>query len=162
MKKIASIVICSVMIAALFGCGVRTTENGPSVADGTDTPEDNEVIDTENTEPSDAGEVIVIDSASLDIDNDGVYEDCTMTNGPTSGLFTVVITASVEGTVKYKNIFNLVYGELSFDEKDGIAQFVRDGEYHRLSVEDGIIVIDDLDPRYEGYWGDPEWHYNLR
>ena len=55
----------------------------------------------------------VIDAASLDIDNDGVDEDCTMSYGPTSGLFTVVITASVDGRIKYKNTFNLPLSALT-------------------------------------------------
>ena len=43
---------------------------------------------------------------------------------------------------------------VSFAEKDGEAYFVRDDEYHRLYVEDNRIVIEGLDPQYEGYWGD--------
>ncbi len=104
----------------------------------------------------------VIDAASLDIDNDGVYEDCTMSYGPTSGLFTVVITASVDGRIKYKNTFNLAWGNVSFAEKDGVAQLVRDNEYHRLYVEENRIVIEGLDSQYEGYWGDSEWNYDLK
>jgi hypothetical protein len=96
----------------------------------------------------------VIDIASLDIDNDGVYEDCTMSYGPTSGLFTVTITASVDGSIKYGNTLSLNWGKVSFAEKDGEAYFVRDDEYHRLYVEDNRIVIEGLDPQYEGYWGD--------
>ena len=104
----------------------------------------------------------VIDAASLDIDNDGVYEDCTMSYGPTSGLFTVVITASVDGRIKYKNTFNLAWGNVSFVEKDGVAQLVRDSEYHRLYVEENRIVIEGLDSQYEGYWGGPEWNFDLK
>jgi len=104
----------------------------------------------------------VIDATSLDIDNDGVYEDCTMSYGPTSGLFTVVITASVDGRIKYKNTFNLAWGNVSFAEKDGVAQLVRDSEYHRLYVEENRIVIEGLDSQYEGYWGGPEWNYDLK
>jgi len=104
----------------------------------------------------------VIATAVLDIDGDGAGEELTMTFGPTSGLFTAVFTASVQGKIKYKNTFNLSNGhEFYFSEKDGVPQLVRDGEYHRLHVEDGHIVIDGLDPEYEGYWGwaDPDWNY---
>jgi beta-lactamase regulating signal transducer with metallopeptidase domain len=104
----------------------------------------------------------VIDAASLDIDNDGIYEYCTLTYGPTSGLFTVVITASYDGKIKYKNTFNMASGTLSFAEKDGTAQLVRNNEYHRLYVEENRIVIESLDPQYEGYWGGPEWNFNLK
>ncbi len=103
----------------------------------------------------------IIDSASLDIDSDGVFESCSVTFGPTSGLLTVVITASADGRIKYKNTFNLARGNVSFAEKDGVPQFVRDGEYHRLYVEDGRIVIEGLDPQYEGYWGGSDWNYDM-
>lgn len=106
--------------------------------------------------------MISIDSAKMDIDGDGVLEDCSLTPGPTSGLYTIVITAYVDGIIKYKNTFNLAWGEVSFSEKDGIAQFVRGEEYHRLYVEDNRIVIENLDPKYEGYWGDSDWNYDRR
>ena len=105
---------------------------------------------------------VMIGTMALDIDNDGVREDCTMTYGPTSGLFTVVITASADGRIKYKNTFRLASGEISFAELDGAAQFVRDGEYHRMYVEEGRIVIENLDPQVESYWGDSEWNYDLK
>ncbi len=113
---------------------------------------------------------IILDSGSFDIDGDGIVEDCTMAAGPTSGLFTVVITASVNETVKYKNTFNLAWGELSFGEQeDGSPCIIRERaqdrdpktEYLPLSVQEGRIVIDGLDPAYEWYWGDSEWNYGL-
>lgn len=112
---------------------------------------------------------IIIDSASLDIDGDGIIEDCKIADGPTSGLFTVVITASVNGTIKYKNTFNLAWGELSFGETDGSPCIIRKRsqdkepktEYLPLSVQDGRIVIGGLDPTYEWYWGDDKWNYGL-
>ena len=107
----------------------------------------------------------VISEASFDIDGDGIIEDCKITPGPTSGLFTVVITATVEGRIKYKNTFNLNWGELSFAEKDGKPCILRRtnlGESSETSnliyVENGRIVIEGLDPDYEGYWGDDDWN----
>ncbi|MBQ6426349.1 MAG: hypothetical protein IJJ92_06110 [Clostridia bacterium] len=119
---------------------------------------------SEPTEP-------IIDSASFDIDSDGIIEDCTITYGPTSGLFTAVITASVNGDIKYKNTFNLAWGALSFGENSGFPCIVRvralEGqesktEYLSLSVQDGRIVIGGLDPELEGYWGDGEWNDDQR
>lgn len=112
---------------------------------------------------------IIIDSASLDIDGDGIIEDCKIADEPTSGLFTMVITASVNGTIKYKNTFNLAWGELSFGETDGSPCIIRKRsqdkepktEYLPLSVQDGRIVIGGLDPTYEWYWGDDKWNYGL-
>lgn len=121
--------------------------------------------DTSILEPAES----IIDSASFDIDGDGIIEDCKIAYGPTSGLFTVVITASVDGNIKYKNTFNLASGNLSFGEKDGSPCIIRERaqdqdpktEHLPLSVQDGRIVIDGLDPVYEGYWGGSEWNYGL-
>ena len=121
-----------------------------------------------NTPIAESAEII-IDSVSFDIDGDGIIEDCKIADGPTSGLFTVVITASVNGTVKYKNTFNFAWGELSFGEKDGVPCIIRERsqdqepktEYLPLSVQEGRIVIGGLDPTYEGYWGDSKWNYGL-
>ncbi len=111
----------------------------------------------------------IIDSASFDIDGDGIIEDCKIADGPTSGLFTVVITASVDGNIKYKNTFNFAWGELSFGETDGSPCIIRERsqdqepkiEYLPLSVQEGRIVIGGLDPTYEWYWGDDKWNYGL-
>lgn len=87
---------------------------------------------------------MVLCVTSLDIDRDGVREICTLTFGPTSGLFTVVIIASVDGDVKYRDLFYMDCGDVALAEKDGKAQFVFNGEYHALSVRDGAIVIEDI------------------
>lgn len=87
---------------------------------------------------------MVLCVTSLDIDRDGVREVCTLTFGPTSGLFTVVIIASVDGDVKYRDLFYMDCGDVALAEKDGKAQFVFNGEYHALSVRDGAIVIEDI------------------
>ncbi len=121
-----------------------------------------------NTPIAESAEII-IDSASFDIDGDGIIEDCKIADGPTSGLFTVVITASVNGNIKYKNTFNLVWGELSFGEQDGAPCIIRKrsqdqepkAEHLPLSVQEGRIVIGGLGPTYEGYWGDSKWNYGL-
>ena len=106
----------------------------------------------------------VIDSASLDLDGDGIPEDCVMTYGPTSGLFTVVITAYHGDKIIYRNTFSLPWAELSFSEQDGVPCLVMVNsqaskpktEYHRLYAEDGRIVIEGLDPDLYGYWGGAE------
>ena len=114
---------------------------------------------------------LIIDSASFDIDGDGEIEDCTIADGPTSGLFTAVITASVNGNIKYRNTFNLAWGDLSFGEKDGAPCILRaraqEGqepgiEYLPLSVQEGRIVIGGLDPDHEGYWGDSQWNHDRK
>lgn len=103
----------------------------------------------------------VISFAKMDIDDDGIVELCTMQPGPTSGLYTLVITASVNGITKYKNTFNLS-SDIAFTEKDGVPQVLRNGEPCRMYVKDKCIVIDGLDEEYEGYWGGADWNYNLQ
>ena len=104
-----------------------------------------------------------------DIDGDGAPEDCSVEMGPTSGLFTVIVTARSGGEIRYRNTFNLAFSSaITFEEKDGAPYLVMEktddktgetySEYHRLSVEDRRIVLDGLDSRYEWYWGGPEWN----
>ena len=141
MKRTAILLLCFVILTTLVGCrqSHTTTTNNKQSVNG-----------------------IIIDTALFDIDKDGVVEDCFMTFGPTSGLFTIVVTAFVDGDIKYKNTFNLRHGDYAFGEKDGVIQIVKDGKYHKIYVVEKRIVIDDLDSEYEGYWGDSEWNYSLK
>ncbi|MBQ7131398.1 MAG: hypothetical protein IJO29_02400 [Oscillospiraceae bacterium] len=164
MKKYIVAIVISSLITLFSGCSntIDTPEQKNDTVNPTD--QNNDIIESYST---------VIDSSSLDIDGDGILEDCTMTYGPTSGIFTIVITASANGEVKYKNTFNINYGNnLKFDDKDGVPQIFMEkydydsretySEYHKLYVEGKRIVIDGLDSEYEGYWGDAEWNYDLK
>lgn len=104
-------------------------------------------------------DTMVISSADLDIDKDGVYENCSIAYGPTYGLSTFVIAASADGKIKYKNTFIFDGGDISLAEKGGVAQLVLNGEYHELHIEGKRIVIDGLDLQY---WDDSEWNYDLK
>lgn len=109
-------------------------------------------------------------SASLDIDADGIPEDCILKDGPTSGLLTVVFTASRDGSILYCNTFNLSGSIVSLEEKDGspclILERYHSGsepttEYHKVFVKGKTIVIEGLG-EFEGYWGDENWNFDLR
>ncbi len=133
------------------------------------------MLPAENAEATGEGEETregpVIDTASLDIDGDGVKEDCSITYGPTSGLFSVVITAAENRNVKYRNTFVLPWCRLSFAEQDGAPQLVMEiteyrnpetrTESHRLYTENGRIVIEGLDPDAGGYWGGADWNTGM-
>ena len=102
-----------------------------------------------------------IDKAVIDVDGDGVYEDCVLSYGPTSGLFTVVFTASSYGKVKYKNTFNCMYNNICFAEKEGETYVYAAGSYPEtdkeswfdISVKDGNIVLQSGDEMFP-YWGE--------
>ena len=102
-----------------------------------------------------------IDKATIDVDGDGVYEDCVLSYGPTSGLFTVVFTASSYGNIKYENTFNSMYSDVCFAEKDGKTYVYATGGYPEedkeswfdISVEDGNIVLISGDEMFP-YWGE--------
>lgn len=57
-----------------------------------------------------------LDTATFDIDGDGKEEQCTLSAGPTSGLFTFIFSVSENGNLEYFNIFNSPYTELQFEK----------------------------------------------
>ena len=112
-----------------------------------------------------------IDDAEIyDVDGDGQLETCSLNQGPTSGLFTVVFTAYRNGTLAYRNTFDMDYGELTFNRSDKglMIQHVipwNDGAQihteYRISIENGMIVLtDEIRGGTVDYWGldDPQWN----
>ncbi|MBQ8816746.1 MAG: hypothetical protein IJZ84_05655 [Lachnospiraceae bacterium] len=114
----------------------------------------------------------IIDSIMADIDGDGVDEVCALSYGPTSGLFTFVLSVKEYGKeeLEYFNIYNSQYYNLSF-MMDGTGKFYLQGvtqggnpetELFEMRFEDGNIVLykDGTDEALE-YWGeqgtDSEW-----
>ena len=100
----------------------------------------------------------LIDSAKFDIDGDGIEEECVLRAGPTSGLFTFIVSASEDGELEYFNTFHSVACGLCFEKNEkGQTMLVgRHGDYTRymmLSVEDGNIVIAS-DEQDIAYWGE--------
>ena len=84
-----------------------------------------------------------------DYDGDGREELCTLTYGPTSGLFTVTFTATRDGKTLYLNTFNLPYGELRFEKTEkGLKLHLTGSQYgmpmnpvvYDVSVDNGRIV----------------------
>ncbi len=65
----------------------------------------------------------IIDTATFDIDGDGEDEHCVLTCGPTSGLSTIVFTATEVGRdeAEYINTFNMpyTYGTEFYKSSDG-------------------------------------------
>ena len=111
------------------------------------------------------------DPVVYDVDGDGQPETCELFRGPTSGLFTVTVAVSRNGTGIFRNTFNMAYGELHFDRSSGglgllhIVPGHDDVSAHiteyRISIEDGAIVLTDEDTgETVPYWGaeDPEWN----
>ncbi|MBQ7646489.1 MAG: hypothetical protein IJS94_04395, partial [Clostridia bacterium] len=103
----------------------------------------------------------LLDSAEFDIDNDGEDEYCSVTYGPTSGLFTITLSAcDKEGNVKYKNTFSTVPGDIKFAMENGefmLYHCLDDNRchYHAISVDKDIIVLSNVGTngcRME-YWG---------
>ena len=91
----------------------------------------------------------VYDTATFDIDNDGVDEVCTMSIGPTSGVYTFTFYAREVGTevVEYHTVIYSQWYDLSFQKgSDGITrvQGVTQGEITHLfdiSIKDGDVYL---------------------
>ena len=113
----------------------------------------------------------IISYATFDVDGDGKDENCALTYGPTSGVFTIVFTAIEVGEEEpeYINTFNLKYsggrpefyksqnGEIKLKCYDNIyekATLVRTEEiYLDIEIENGNIVLKDGDENI-AYWGE--------
>lgn len=99
-----------------------------------------------------------IDTATFDIDGDGIDEQCALGYGPTSGLFTFSFSVTENGELEYFNIFNSPYLQLSFEKNaEGKMMLIgKSGEqtrYMGMDVSDGNIVISS-DEQDISYWGE--------
>ena len=94
----------------------------------------------------------IMAAKTFDVDGDGRKENCVLSFGPTSGLFTVVFAATEQGGTKqeYYNTFQLPYGgaPVEFAEcEDGVVRLIfyresASGEVrYDISVKDGNIVL---------------------
>ncbi|MBQ8502675.1 MAG: transcriptional regulator [Clostridia bacterium] len=125
---------------------------------------------SEITNPGESDYSAVIDQITADIDGDGKKENCTLTYGPTSGLYTVVFTATEVGSEEpeYINTFNIPFtdGTEFHEAADGKVQIkcgnsvYMNGEsvktedvYLNIKIEDGNIALYDGDEPIE-YWGE--------
>ena len=94
---------------------------------------------------------MVYDTATFDIDNDGFDEVCTMSIGPTSGLFTFTFNVRQIGTgeVEYHTVIYSQWYDLSFQKgSDGITrvQGITQGEnpitrLFDISIKDGNVYL---------------------
>ena len=95
---------------------------------------------------------------TFDIDGDGKDEQCTLSAGPTSGLFTFIFSVSENGNLECFNIFNSAAMNLHFEKNaEGVMMLVgKVGDktrYMGMDVSDGNIVISS-DEQDISYWGE--------
>ncbi len=121
---------------------------------------------TTNTEASiNIGYPPIIDSMLADIDGDGVQEVCTLSYGPTSGLFTFSFSVKEYGSeaLEYFNIFTGQYYQFSFmvSSTGGFYLAGRtqgehpETEVFAISIEKGNIVLSrDKNGEKISYWGE--------
>ena len=100
----------------------------------------------------------IIDTATFDIDGDGKDEQCTLSAGPTSGLFTFIFSVSENGNLEYFDIFNSAAMNLHFEKNaEGVMILVgKVGDktrYMGMDVSDGNVVISS-DEQEVSYWGE--------
>jgi hypothetical protein len=107
-----------------------------------------------------------------DVDGDGQLETCSLNRGPTSSDITVVFTVYRNGTLAYRNTFDMDEGEMTFYRSDNglLIQHVipwNDGiqlhtEYS-ISIENGMIVLaDEIRGGTVEYWGHDDPHWNMK
>ena len=113
-----------------------------------------------------------LDAVQFDLDGDGIEELCTLTYGPTSGLFTVTFSVYREGKLLAMNTYNLHYGELYFEKTaEGLkllhtSQWADSEEPQRdvylVTIQSGRIVWtnEKTGEAFTDYWGDGSWNLN--
>ena len=94
---------------------------------------------------------MIYDTATFDIDNDGVEEICTMSSGRTSGIFTFIFKAREAGKndIEYHTVIYSEWYDLSFQKgADGITRVqgvTMDGTYEThlfdISIKDGYVNL---------------------
>lgn len=112
----------------------------------------------------------VIDTVTADIDSDGKKENCVLTYGPTSGLYTIVFTATEVGSDKpeYINTFNMTHSGSTrfFENTDGKVQIQCENSVYQkgesvktkdifldIKIEDSNIALYNGDEKV-AYWGE--------
>ena len=101
----------------------------------------------------------VVDQISFDIDGDGEKEQCILTPGPTSGLFSFAVSVYDQKGLEYYNVFTGPWMQMHFEgEAGGDLRLVGDQGVLNLKVKEGNILISGIvsiteDMEY-GYWGE--------
>lgn len=89
----------------------------------------------------------LLDGATFDIDNDGIPENIFVTPGPTSGLFSITLTATENGMPEYQNTFTTEWFQYELrTEPDGSVVLAGTGNNDKeivmqIGVEDDNIVL---------------------
>lgn len=101
-----------------------------------------------------------IDTIVFDIDKDGKDESCVLEYGPTSGLFTFVLSISENGELEYYDTYASPFYYLSFNVQDDtlrIKAITQDElpktEYFDIAIEENHIRLL-KDGKYMGYWAE--------
>ena len=91
----------------------------------------------------------IIDSINYDVDGDWFGETCVLSYGPTSGLFTFVVTAWEDGKVEHFGCFCTQFYHLSFAEDasgtvhiQGVTQDENpETVYFDMTATNGIVQL---------------------
>ncbi len=126
MKKYLTLFLLLAALVLFAGC-----QNTP-----TDKPS-NDASDTDN----------VIDNIVYDIDKDGRDENCELRYGPTSGVFTFILSVNENGKNEYFNLYHSpTFYNLSFENVDGTLRLkgMTQGEDPKTEYFDFVIDGDNI------------------
>lgn len=102
----------------------------------------------------------LLKGATWDIDEDGIPENIMVTPGPTSGLFSITLTATENGMPEYQNTFTTEWFQYELrTEPDGSVVLAGTGNNDKeivmqIGVEDDNIVLSGNADFC--YWGSPD------
>lgn len=101
--------------------------------------------------------------ATFDIDEDGIQEDCVITYGPTSGIFSFIFTAYQNNVPEYRSVFCGPHYSLTafrtLDTGKTVLVTQSSGEnptekIYDISIGNGYIILSNSDETM-WYWGSP-------
>lgn len=101
---------------------------------------------------------IIIDAIEADVDNDGQNENCVLSYGYTSGVYTFNLSVSQNGIEKYHNTFisdSKVKGFIKVDDNvmlNCVSMIDGGIENYEIEFDDGNVVLT-CEEKMMGYWG---------
>ncbi len=155
MKKYLSFFLLLVTLVLFAGCqSTPTDQPSNDTPNTTDNNKTTSIVEKTNIDNA-------IDTIVYDIDKDGKDENCVLRYGPTSGVFTFILSVNENGKNEYFNLYHSpTFYYLSFEDIDGTLRLkgMTQGENPKTEYFDFVINGDNItlssDIQNIEFWGE--------